>query len=174
MSNPTRDEILLEIERLRGDVTAMINRNADALREQVLKNYGETESSPTFERIYPLASTPSIFKGTKPIAVLFGEEEAAVKTWREVYAVILRRCDAEKHEQLMELRGKIAGRDRIILAAAPEGMKRPIQICEEMYAESFFDSESLTRVLTSLILTPVGFDYTGIKISVRPGRGRHG
>jgi hypothetical protein len=171
MSNASKKDILLEVERLRGDLIALINQNADMLREQVLKGTDEPTAIQPYEQIYPLATTPSIFKGKKPIAVHFAEDEVEVKTWKEAYVAILQRCDAEKHEELMGLRGKISGKKRAILAATAEGMSRAVEISEGLYAESFFDSESQMRVLTELLLTPAGFDYSGIRISVRTGRG---
>ena len=52
-----------------------------------------------------MTSPTYLFVGTKPAAVLFGDERVEVKTWRQVYAVIIGRCNEnpQHHERLMYL-----------------------------------------------------------------------
>jgi hypothetical protein len=46
----------------------------------------------------PLVIDPHFFIGKKPVAVMFGDERIEVKSWSEVYGVILTRCNQdEKH-----------------------------------------------------------------------------
>jgi len=126
------------------------------------------ESAETSEITYPLSSQPFFFKGKKPLAVLFGEERVEFRTWIKVYTEILHRCNAEKHEILMELRGKISGRDRIILSKKSEGMTRPIKLADDMFVESFYDTEGLIYILTKRILDAVRYDYSRISVVLKP------
>ena len=113
-----------------------------------------------------LYTPPYHFVGKKPTAVIFGEERVEVKTWREVAGVILSRCNAERHDALMGLRNKVAGRVRVILADSPDGMRRPLKIAEDMYLESHYGSETLMYILKNLILDYTGFDYSNITIAI--------
>ena len=73
----------------------------------------------------------------------------------------------------MYLRGKISGRQRVFLSGKPEGMNVPIKIAEELYAEGYFDTELLIRVLTTKILAAARYDYSGIFVLVVPAKRRH-
>ena len=121
------------------------------------------------ERIVPLYINPSIFVSKKPIAVIFGDERLNVKSWREVFTVILKHCnmDEEHHKTLMYLRDKISGKCRTFLSHSPDGMRRPVQIDKDMYAETHYGSQTLMHILVERILKPVGFDYTYIEIIIR-------
>ena len=122
-----------------------------------------------YEYILPLSINSSIFIGKKPVAVIFGDERVVVKTWREVYTVILKRCNSypRHHETLMELRGRIAGKIRVFLSDSPKTMRSPIKIDEDMYAESHYGAATLIHILTIRILKPVGFDYSKISIVLK-------
>ena len=124
------------------------------------------------KKIYRLCALPVTLKGTKPTAVFFGAEKAEVKTWRAVYTAVLRRCAAgsDKLAALMELRNKISGRRRVILSDKPDGMDTPIEIAEGLYAEVYFDTDWLLRILTREILDAVHYDYSGISVAVRNER----
>ena len=121
------------------------------------------------ERIYPLATPSYLFVGKKPVAILFGDERVTVKSWRDVYATILKRCndDPAHHETLMNLRGKIAVKCRVFLSDSPTRMKSPIRIDEDMYVESHYGSATLIHILTVRILTPVRFDYSKISVVLK-------
>ena len=121
------------------------------------------------ERTLPLITAPHLFIGKKPIAVFFGEERVEVKSWREVYTMILKRCNdiPRHHEMLMFLRGKIAGKCRVFLADRPDGMTRPVQITENMFAEAHYGAATLMHILTARLLDPVGFDYSNIKVVLK-------
>jgi len=165
-----KDKLLGEIETLRSQLHAMIDERFDAMKNAILNDepLGETDLR------YPLSFPPHVFKGRKPIAVLFGEERVELNSWIKVYTEILRRCNAERHDILMELRGKISGRDRVILSCESASMKRPVKLADDLFAESFYDTDTLIYVLTKRILDPVGFDYSGISVAVVDRRGRRG
>ena len=123
----------------------------------------------TYEHTYPLTAPPYLFVGRKPAAVLFGDERAEVKTWRQVYSVILGRCNNNPvhHVTLMYLRDKAAGKVRVFLSGSPDSMTRPLRIDEGLYSETHYGSATLMHILVNRILTPVGFNCSDISIVVK-------
>ena len=121
------------------------------------------------ESIYPLTTPPRYFIGIKPAAVLFGEERIDVKSWRDVYAAVLKRCnsDPKGHEGLMCLRNKTAGKVRLFLSDKPDTMTSPLKIDEDMYGETHYGTETLLHILCKRILDYTDFDYNEIKIMLR-------
>ena len=119
------------------------------------------------ERTCSLYTPPHYFVGTKPTAVIFGEERVDVKSWREVAYVVLKRCNEVHGERLMYLRNKVAGKVRVIFADNPDGMRRPLKIADEMYMETHYGSQTLMYILVDLILKYTGFDYSNIKIIIK-------
>lgn len=82
---------------------------------------------------------------------------------------IMQDCNADPtmHTYLMELRGKVMGRQRTILAASPEKMHAPLEIDKELYMESYYDTASLLYVLKNRVLDEVGYNYSGIHVRLR-------
>ena len=122
-----------------------------------------------YERIYPLTSPTYLFVGTKPAAVLFGNERVEVKTWRQVYAVIIGRCNEnpEHHERLMYLRNKAGGKVRLFLSDKPDSMSKPYRIDTDLWGEVHYGSSTLMHILINQILAYTGFDYSGISIALK-------
>jgi hypothetical protein len=91
-----------------------------------------------------------------------------------VYALILRRCaeDQDKRDALKYLCNKISGRKRLILSDKPDGMNRPVEVEDGVFAEGFFDTEWLIRILTTELLDTVRYDYSGISVSVTAAKKR--
>jgi hypothetical protein len=171
-----REAILSELEKTRELLHGRVNARIDALIGRVksgepLDNEGD---GAVIETKYPLSMPPSLFKGTKPVAVHFGDEKTAVKNWRSAYALILRRCaeTPENRDALMGLRNKISGRTRVVLSDKPDGMDYPIEVADGIFVEGYFDTEWLIRTLTVEILDVACYDYSGISISVMPGKKR--
>jgi len=127
MSNFTKDDALRELKKVREHLLNVVNTTVDALIARLENGDEDIETGFPSETVYPLSIMPSLFKGTKPNAVIFGKERIAVKTWREAYSLILRWGDDEKHDALMELRNKIAGRSRTFLSDKPDGMDYAIK-----------------------------------------------
>jgi len=121
-----------------------------------------------YELIFPITVDPYLFINRKPVALLFGEERVEVKTWTQVYAAILKRCnsDPKHHETLMYLRGKAAGKCRVFLSDSSARMKRPVQIDEDMYGETHYGSAGLMHILINRILAPTGFDCSDIHVVI--------
>jgi hypothetical protein len=121
------------------------------------------------ERTYPITSPTYMFVGAKPAAILFGDERVEVKTWRQVYSVIIGRCNEnpQYHERLMYLRNKAAGKIRTFLSDKPDGMTRPFQIDTDLWGEVHYGSATLMHILLNQILKYTGFDYSGIRIILK-------
>ena len=172
-----KDIALLRLEEARVQLLAIVNTSIDSLIDRINNGEPLTDSdggSSAAETVYPLSTTPALFKGTKPTAVYFGEEKVEVKTWRKAYTLILQRCAdiPEKRDKLMSLRGRISGRSRFFLSGKPDGMDTPIKIAEGLYVESYFDTEFLLRILTTEFLDIVRFNYSDISVSVVDGKRR--
>ena len=163
---------LSEIEKARGQITDIFNAVIGKLDELKIRiENGEpidNGTSSDIETLYPLRTSPSLFKGTKPTAIFFSEEKIPIKTWRKAYTLILQRCAGipEKREMLISLCNRISGRERVILSDKPDGMDVPIEITDGIFVEGFFDTEWLVRILTTEILDVVCYDYSGISVSV--------
>ena len=117
---------------------------------------------------FNLSIDPAIFVGTKPAAVLIDGEILPAHTWRKVYKEILQHCikDPVYYERLMNLRGRIAGQQRVFISDKSDGMTQPLQICEGLYGEVHYGSQTLMHILTVRILTPLHYDYSKIKIRI--------
>lgn len=110
------------------------------------------------------------FKGQKVESIIFGNgQEKVVPTWKTAVATILKDCDSDPHchENLIFLRGRITGKNRVLLAEHAEDLQVPIQISDELFFEGKFDTESLLRVMRDRVLKPVGYDYSGLRIVCR-------
>ena len=159
---------LEEITKNRDFLLANINTIFDGLIQE-LENPGSVKEFAYAEYDLPLSANPAIFIGKKPVAVLFGEERVAVKSWREVYSVILSRCneDPANHEMLMVLRNKTAGKVRVFLSDTPDGMTKPLKIDEGLFGEVHYGSQTLMYILCKRILDYTEFDYRDIKIVLK-------
>ena len=164
-------DIIQELEKVRATLTGTVVTAFDRIIEGLENPNSETEAT-AYEMILPLSADPYIFIGKKPTAVLFGEERVEVKTWRQVYDVILKRCieNPQHYETLMDLRDRIAGRDRVLVSANPDGMRNPTKIAEGLYGETHYGSQTLMYILVERILAPVGFDCSNISIAINGSR----
>jgi hypothetical protein len=171
-NDATTTEFLDAVEEMREQLIALINKRTDEVRDAVISGNAEGTGQSRIEagRTYPLSGDTHPFKGMKPTVLAIGGEDIAVKTWRQVYAEILTRCDAECHDRLMALRHLVAGTKRVILSDNPNGMYTPVKVTDGLYAEAHYDSDTLFSILKRLILVPAGFDYSGISVTVVPNR----
>lgn len=121
-------------------------------------------------RHYDLSEPPFLFKSKKPVSITYPNgEKVFVSTWRKVAGELLNDCnsDPQRHEALMQLRHKIAGRNRWVLADAPSDMNVPIKVDEGLYFEGKFDTEYLLKMLTDKVFSKVGYPYEFIEVEVR-------
>ena len=158
---------LQEIKKALDAVISMMDATFDRL---LLTLEGkEVPDLPPTEYVYPFTVDTNIFIGKKPVAVLFGEERVEADNWRKVFAAIMSRCNADPqyHDNLLYLRDKVAGRDRVLLSHSSDSMRRPLKIDEEMYAEVCYGTGTLLYILRDRILTPAHFDFSGISIIIK-------
>lgn len=130
----------------------------------------EENSEIVFESIYPLHAGTGIFKGKRPTGVIFADgTREDVPTWKKLFEKILEHCnqDPEKHKALMDLRGKLLGRNRVLLGSEKGNMRSPIKIDRALYVETHYDTETLLKILTTRILSAVGYDYSEICIAIQ-------
>ncbi len=165
--------IIKEIEITRNRLINEINIEMDLLLERVKDFQGDVEKtavSEIFEYSYPLSDSTAIFKGKKPVAVIFANNSRVeAHTWKKVVEAIIRDCisDKRKKETLFSMCGRIAGNTRVILSTDNSSMMSPLKIDENLYLESHYDTETLLKILTQRILDNVGYDYTKILIALR-------
>ena len=157
------DSALAEIEECR----AAMHQLVDARIDQIIRNIQTGKPLEQRAVILSLSASPHQFKGTKPAAVIFpdGRRLEAAK-WRTTVMAILQECASTPPygKRLMEIRGKVMGRQRMLLAASPKGMNVPLEIEPGLFMEGKFDTESLLYILTRRIFNPVGYDYSKIYI----------
>ena len=123
-----------------------------------------------YETPYPFTEEPAVFKGKKPTAIMFSDGTMVnVSTWKGIAQAVLQRCnqDVRCHDLLMELRDRVAGRNRYLLSSSGEGMRSPLKIDEDLYMETHYSAETLLYTLKTRILDAVGYDYRGISVCVR-------
>lgn len=166
-------DTIQELQNFRTQLIQEINVTFDRMIQNL-----RTEQAPTgqvaevreYESLYPLTAATGIFKGKKPTGVRFPDgTREDVRTWKNVVKVILGRCNKvlTNHKNLENLCGKVAGRERVFLAARPDGMRSPLKIDDKIYIETHYDTETLLRILTTRILEPINYDYSGITLTIR-------
>ena len=156
---------LSQLESLRSELHSMVDARVDGCIQHILRS-GTLDISPTL----PLTANPSVFKGEKPESILFPDgREVKTPTWKAAVLTIMQDCneDPMMHTHLMELRGKVLGRQRAILAASPEKMHAPLEIDKDLYMESYYDTGTLLYVLKNRLLDEVGYNYSGIRVQFR-------
>lgn len=159
-----REELIREIDEKIGQVIEKLQR------EQDTSSQGEHIQLKTYESVYQLNIGTGIYKGKRPTAVIFsGAIRKECPTWKRVMEEILKDCckDSEKHQAIMNLRGKILGRNRVLVGSEAGKMRSPVKIDEALFVETHYDAETLLRILTTRILDVVGYDYSKIQIAVR-------
>jgi len=155
------------VEQMREELIKMVNRKCDAML-QMYQDGGQIVCSENRVMESELAWTaPATLKGKKPIELKFASgERVKIPTWRSVAQAIMQHCNSQPnmHERLMQLSGKVAGRQRIILGKSAEEMDVPLKIDEGLYFEGKFDTEALLTMMTKKVLEPIGYDYSQIII----------
>lgn len=157
--------VLAEIERIRRECRQLVDSKFDALTSRVLEEGGAELKED--ERVLTLAAMPSAFKGKKPVSLILpGGAEVNTPSWKKAVTAILQDCnsDPRRHKWMLELRGRVFGNFRPLLAKTPEGMGAPLKIDDGLYWESKFDTEAMLRNLTDKLLSKVGYDYQGVVV----------
>ena len=158
-----KEELIWEIdERIKRIIEQL--ENEDQLPAQ------EKPDAQDYEIIYPLNAGTGVFKGKRPTAILFSENRRVkTPTWKSVATELLMDCcsDAKKCQALMDLRGKVQGRNRVLLGSEIGKMRSPVKIKDALYVETHYDAETLLRIITTRILDEVKYNYSDIKIAVK-------
>ena len=164
-------DAIKEILNARNEAIKKIDTIFDELIRKLENNPPSSAlpSSKAYEIIYPIATNPTVFKGKSPTAVIFDNERVDVRSWKMVIGEIMQRCnaDTEKHVDLMNLRGKISGPKRVLLAKDNDKMRSPIKVDENLYIETHYDTETNLRILMTRILDAVSYDYSNIFVAIR-------
>ena len=155
------------IEEVRAELLQIVNQRCDDMI-RMYQNGEPYNRSEIRSRECRLGRTsPSMLKGKRPVSVTFASGETIeTSTWEKAVQTILKHCNRQPdmHERLMQLRGKVFGRQRTILGKDPEGMDVPIQIDKDLYFETKFDTEALLTMMEKKVLEPVGYDFSGIVV----------
>lgn len=160
-----QEKIKEYVESVREELHELIDKHI----EDFVKRMESGESVICSEHAWSLRMPFSYFKGTKPVSVCLPDgEKVFCRTWREAVSVILHDCNrnAELHERLTELSGKVAGRERTILGKTGEGMNKPIHIDDDIYFESFFDTEYLLKMMKERVLDKVGYNSDAVRLQI--------
>ena len=164
-----------ELQTLKEDLIREIDEKIERVikeleRGQQSSIQGKPVAQKKFESIYPLTIGTGIFKGKRPIGIIFEDNcRKETPTWKKVMEEILKNCneDSKRHQALMDLRGRVMGRNRVLLGSEPGKMRSPVKIDQALYVETHYDTESLLRILTTRILDAVGYDYNNLRIAVQ-------
>lgn len=160
-----KEELYSLAKKLRKELHEIVDAQIDEMIQRI-ENPG---CIPTNEKLCSFAMPPSYFKGKKPCLIVLPDgERIPVHTWRETAEAILRDCNADEvmHQRLLDISGKVMGRNRVILGTTDFSMRSPVMIDDGMYFESYFDTESMLKVLKERVLDVVGYDYGSIKLGV--------
>lgn len=171
----TKMDAVLELQTLREELIREIDEKINQMIEKLQQEQQETPQrkyvpARNYESIYPLNIGTGIFKGKRPTGVIFPNgERAESPTWKRVMEEILLDCckDPAKRQMLLNLRGKILGRNRVLLGSETGKMHSPVKIMDALYVETHYDAETLLRILTTRILDEVGYDYSRIQVAVK-------
>ena len=155
------------IEEIREELLQVVNQRCDDLLQMYQNGERNNYSWAEIPKCRLAWISPATLKGKRPISLTFPSgETVAAPTWKKLAQTILRHCNEQPdmHERLMQLRGKVFGRQRTILGNFPERMDVPIQIDKDLYFEAKFDTEALLIMMERKILEPIGYDFSGIMI----------
>jgi len=167
-----KEIIIDQIEKARKEMHKIIDQRFDNILLRLnAEDFNITDgSSVCVHRTLPLCLHPSIFKGQKPVSITFADGRTVeVPTWKKAVTEIMKECNADPvmHERLMDIRGKVMGKQRTILSASPDGMDVPLKIDDELYLEAKYDTETLLYVTTDRILRAIGFNYSDISVTIK-------
>jgi len=158
-----------EFYALVSDIRKLLSESERKLNDMIMKFEGQCESDQTpnsFSRI-ALSSNKSLFVGKKPVAVIFQDGRSIpVKKWKEVVYHVMMDCisNKEMHEKLLFMRGRVAGRQNLILSDKSENLINPLKIEEGIYIETRMNTEMLLVALTDKLTGAVGYDCSNIYI----------
>lgn len=164
-----KDEMMTMLEESRANMHRMIDNHYDGLRS-CIESGERITATHAVPRSLHLTVPPSVFRGEKPVTVTLADGTTVpTPTWKSVVATVLNDCNSnpQMHERLMQIRGSVAGRYRVILGDDPFQMQVPVKIDDDLYFEGKFDAEYLMKMMTEKVLNRIGYDYSGIVVTLR-------
>ncbi|MBQ9196694.1 MAG: hypothetical protein IJ157_05555 [Clostridia bacterium] len=163
-------EIINELTLIRAKLKELDAHCERLIQEIMENNTSQPEANQAgFEALIPLTTGTAFFKGKHPTAVIIDGRRVDTATWKKVFEAIMQDCarDPQRRQALMDLRGRVQGRNRVLLGSEKGSMRSPVQIAEALYAETHYDTETLLKTMITRILEPVHYPYGGILIAVR-------
>lgn len=160
--------LINEIRENQNQLILMINTTFDELVKKVEKmQRGEENDEMEYEITYPITNT-SVFKGKKPIAVKIQNERVITPTWKKVVENILKEVleDEQMKNKIFGLRDVLLGRVRTRVSKKKDKMRSPLKLCDELYIETHYDTETLMNLLLE-ILDSISYDYNNIKVVIK-------
>lgn len=160
--------VINDIQKKQNELITMINTVFDEIIKEIEQlNTDENKYKTEYESIYPVTNTTG-FKGKKPIAVMIGNHRIITPTWKRVVENILKEVikDKEMKEKMLGLRDILLGRIRTRVSEKSDNMRSPIEICDGLYIETHYDTETLMNLLIE-ILREISYDYNDIKIVIK-------
>lgn len=160
--------LINEIRENQNQLILMINTTFDELVKKVEKmQRGEENDEMEYEITYPITNT-SVFKGKKPIAVKIQNKRVITPTWKKVVENILKEVleDEQMKNKIFGLRDVLLGRVRTRVSKKKNQMRSPLKLCDELYIETHYDTETLMNLLLE-ILNSISYDYNNIKVVIK-------
>lgn len=160
--------LINEIRENQNQLILMINTTFDELVKKVEKmQRGEENDEMEYEITYPITNT-SVFKGKKPIAVKIQNKRVITPTWKKVVETILKEVleDEQMKNKIFGLRDVLLGRVRTRVSKKKNQMRSPLKLCDELYIETHYDTETLMNLLLE-ILDSISYDYNNIKVVIK-------
>ena len=160
--------LINEIRENQNQLILMINTTFDELVKKVEKmQRGEENDEMEYEITYPITNT-SVFKGKKPIAVKIQKKRVITPTWKKVVENILKEVleDEQMKNKIFGLRDVLLGRVRTRVSKKKNQMRSPLKLCDELYIETHYDTETLMNLLLE-ILDSISYDYNNIKVVIK-------
>ena len=160
--------LINEIRENQNQLILMINTTFDELVKKVEKmQRGEENDEMEYEITYPITNT-SVFKGKKPISVKIQNKRVITPTWKKVVETILKEVleDEQMKNKIFGLRDVLLGRVRTRVSKKKNQMRSPLKLCDELYIETHYDTETLMNLLLE-ILDSISYDYNNIKVVIK-------
>lgn len=160
--------LIKEIREKQNELVIMINSTFDDLVKKIEKiQMEENEFESEYETIYPITNTTG-FKGKKPIAIIYEGKRQLTPTWKAVVNSVLQ--EVIKNEimknKIMLLRDKLLGRVRKRLSKTNADMRSPLKICDNLFIETHYDTETLIKLLLE-ILEEISYSYNEIQVVIK-------
>jgi len=162
------NNIIDEIRKKQDEMIVMVNSTFEEIIRKVLQiSTSDICEENEYDAVYPLTNTAG-FKGKKVIAVIINGEREIVPTWKIAVQKILEEVlkDREKKLKMYQLCDKLLGRKRTRLSSSPTGMRSPLELREDLYVETHYDTETLMNLLLQ-ILNEISYDYSKVQIVVK-------